>query len=86
VGPGGGTCAAGLIRGSVLQDADVRRRILALTDGITVRIFRLIEAAAIQAIENGEERIRLDSLSDHIVTETLVSISERRARRTTGAN
>lgn len=71
---------------SNLQDADIRRRILALTDGITVRIFRLIETAAIQAIESGKERIDLDSLSDQIVTETLVSISERRSRRAAGAN
>lgn len=71
---------------SNLQDADLRKRILALTDGITVRIFRLIETAAIQAIESGKERIDLDSLSDHIVTETLVSISERRLRRAASAN
>jgi hypothetical protein len=55
-----------------------------LTDGITVRICRLIETAAIQAIETGKERIDLDSLSDHVVTETLVSISERRSRRQVG--
>src|SRR5580658_678638 len=66
---------------SNLRDRDVRRRVLALTDGITVRIFRLIETAAIQAIQSGKERIDLDSLSDQIVTQTLVSISERRSRR-----
>jgi hypothetical protein len=32
----------------------------------------------------GKERIDLDSLSDHVVTETLVSISERRSRRQVG--
>ena len=63
-----------------------RRRILALTDGITVRICRLIEAAAIQAIETGKERIDLHSFTDDVVTETLVSISERRSRRQTGAS
>jgi hypothetical protein len=57
-----------------------------LTDGITVRIFRLIESAAVQAIESGKERIDLDSLSERVVTETLVSISERRSRRPAGAN
>jgi hypothetical protein len=71
---------------SNLRSTDVRRRILALTDGITVRICRLIETAAIQAIETGKEHIDLDSLSDHVVTETLVSISERRSRRPVGAN
>lgn len=69
---------------SNLRGTDVRRRILGLTDGITVRICRLIETAAIQAIETGKERIDLDSLSDHVVTETLVSISERRSRRQVG--
>jgi hypothetical protein len=66
---------------SKLREADVRRRILALTDGITVRIFRLVEIAAIHAIESGKECIDLDSLSDDVVRETLVSISERRSRR-----
>ena len=59
---------------------------LALTDGITVRIFRLIETAAVRAIENGKECIDLDFLSDHVVTQTLVSISERRSRRAVPAN
>jgi hypothetical protein len=71
---------------SNLRDANVRRRILALTDGVTVRIFRLIEAAAIQAIMRGKECIDLDSFSDQVVTETLVSISERRSRRAVGAS
>jgi len=71
---------------SKLRDADVRRRILALTDGITVRIFRLIETVSIRAIESGKERIDLDSLSDQVVTETLVSISERRSRRPVATN
>jgi hypothetical protein len=71
---------------SNLRSTDVRRRILAWTDGITVRICRLIETAAIQAIETGKEHIDLDSLSDHVVTETLVSISERRSRHPVGAN
>jgi hypothetical protein len=34
---------------SQLREADVRRRILALTNGITVSIFRLVEIAAIRA-------------------------------------
>ena len=69
---------------SKLRETDVRRRILALTDGITVRIFRLVEIAAIRAIESGKECIDLDSLSDDVVRETLVSISERRSRRSAG--
>lgn len=69
---------------STLQGAEIRRRILALTNGITVRIFRLIEAAAIDAIESGKEHIDLDSFSRSPVTDTLVSISERRSRRLVG--
>jgi len=70
---------------SNLQDGNVRARILALTDGITGRIFRLIETAAIEAIESGKECIELDALSGATVTETLVSLSERRSRRKVGA-
>jgi Bacterial TniB protein len=71
---------------SSLQGSDTRRRILALTDGITVRICRLIEAAAIQAIETGKEHIDLHSFTDDVVIETLVSISERRSRRQSGVS
>jgi hypothetical protein len=62
----------------------LRSRLLSLTEGVTVRICRLLEAAAIQAIESGCERIDADLLSDELVTHNLVSISDRRVRRTTG--
>ena len=48
----------------------------------TVRICRLLEAAAIQAIEKEHELINLQMLTDDLTTETLVSISDRRSRRT----
>ena len=57
-------------------------RVLVLTEGVTVRICRLLEAAAIQAIEKEHELINLQMLTDDLTTETLVSISDRRSRRT----
>jgi hypothetical protein len=53
-----------------------------LTEGVMVRICRLFEAAAIQAIETEHEHINLQTLTDDLTTETLVSISDRRSRRT----
>jgi hypothetical protein len=53
-----------------------------LTEGVTVRICRLLEAAAIQAIEKEHELINLQMLTDDLTSETLVSISDRRSRRT----
>ena len=47
-----------------------------------VRICRLLEAAAIQAIETEHEHINLQTLMDDLTTETLVSMSDRRSRRT----
>ena len=53
-----------------------------LTEGVTVRICRLLEEAAVQAIASGGERIELETLSEEVVTASLVSISDRRTRRT----
>lgn len=50
-----------LRRPSALHTADVRRRALELTDGVTVRLFRLVESLAIEAIHSGEERITAQS-------------------------
>jgi hypothetical protein len=44
----------------------------------------LIETAAIEAIRSGEERIALALLNDDLVTESLVSIKDRRNRRLSG--
>src|SRR6185312_4124417 len=40
-----------LRRASELRDPKIRNRVLVLTEGVTVRICRLLEAAAIQGIE-----------------------------------
>jgi hypothetical protein len=71
-----------LRRASELRDPKIRNRVLVLTEGVTVRICRLLEAAAIQAIEKEHELINLQMLTDDLTTETLVSISDRRSRRT----
>jgi hypothetical protein len=47
---------------SDLCHPQLRNRLLSLTEGVTVRICRLLEAAAIQAIESGRERIDADLL------------------------
>ena len=71
-----------LRQASELHDGRIRKRVLVLTEGVMVRICRLLEAAAIQAIETEHEHINLQTLTDDLTTETLVSISDRRSRRT----
>jgi hypothetical protein len=66
---------------SDLRDSKVHHRILGLSEGVTVRICRLIEAAATEAIRTGHERIDLALLRGDLVSETLVSIVDRRSRR-----
>jgi len=58
------------------------RQLWRVTEGVMVRICRLLEAAAIQAIETEHEHINLQTLTDDLTTETLVSICDRRSRRT----
>ena len=60
------------------------QRILSLTEGVLGRICRLMETAAIEGIRSGEERISLPLLKDDLVTESLVSIADRRTRRFAG--
>jgi hypothetical protein len=71
-----------LRRASALREARMRKRILQLTEGVTVRVCRLLEEAAVQAIVTGGERIELETLNEEVVTASLVSISDRRTRRT----
>jgi TniB protein len=66
---------------SDLCQPKVRQRILSLTEGVTVRICRVLEAAAIAAITGGAERIDHTSLSDELGARSLVSISDRRRRK-----
>ena len=69
---------------SDFRDPKVHQRILSLTEGVLVRICRLIEKAAIQAIRSGRERIDLACLSEDLVAESLISIADRRSRRVSG--
>lgn len=73
-----------LRRPSSLRDAKVRKRLLAMSDGVTVRICRLLEDAAVMAIKNNVEQIDLDSLDDDLTVQSLASVSDRRKRRATG--
>ena len=70
---------------SELRDPKIHQRILSLTEGVLGRICKLIETAAIEAIRSGEERIALALLNDDLVTESLVSIKDRRNRRFSGS-
>lgn len=66
---------------SDLCQPKIRQRILSLTEGITVRICRVLEAAAIAVITDGTERIGLAALSDELGARSLVSIADRRRRK-----
>jgi hypothetical protein len=68
---------------SEVRDGRLRRRVLGLTEGIMVRICRLMEAVAIQAIETGHERIDLGLLTEDLTAQSLVSMSDRRRPRPT---
>lgn len=63
-----------LRRPSLLDSPDVRRRVLALTQGVTGRIFRLFEAAAIAAIRQGRELLDASSFDDEDLMLPLVSM------------
>jgi hypothetical protein len=66
---------------SEFRDPKVQQRILSLTEGVLGRICRLVETAAVEAIRTGKERIDLSLLKDDLITESLVSIVDRRTRR-----
>jgi len=69
---------------SEFRDPKVHQRVLSLTEGVLGRICGLLETAAIEAIRSGEERICLSLLKEDLVTESLVSIADRRVRRVSG--
>lgn len=73
-----------LRRRSRLRDAKLRKRLLAMTDGVTVRICRLLEDAAVMAINRNIEHIDVYSLHDDLAVQSLASVSDRRERRATG--
>jgi Bacterial TniB protein len=66
---------------SEFRDPKVQQRVLSLTEGVLGRICRLVETAAVEAIRSGKERIDLSLLKDDLITESLVSIVDRRTRR-----
>ena len=66
---------------SDLCEPKIRQRILALTEGVTVRICRVLETAAIAAIRDGTETISLDTFKDSETAAGLVSIADRQRRR-----
>jgi hypothetical protein len=72
-----------LRRSSEFRDVKLHQRVISLTEGVLGRICRLLEAAAVEAIRSGEERICLSLLKEELVTEALVSIADRRNRRAT---
>lgn len=69
---------------SDLCEPKIRQRILALTEGVTVRICRVLEVAAIAAIQDGSEKITIDTFKDSESTVPLVSIADRQRRRGAG--
>jgi replication-associated recombination protein RarA len=74
-----------LRRPSMLDTVEARQRVLALTQGVTGRIFRLIEAAAVTAIRDGREMLDAASFEANDVMLPLVSMyASAGKRRTTG--
>ena len=63
-----------LRRSSDLTSPVCRRLLLDRTDGVTVRIVRLLETLAIDAIRSGKERIDRDSLENIRVPAPLLSM------------
>lgn len=59
---------------SELESPMLRKRLMQLSDGITGRIFRLIEEAAVTAIRSGRERIDEDMFSDENLVPPLASM------------
>jgi len=70
-----------LRRPSDLATAAVRRRVLEMTGGVTVRIFRLIETVAAEAIRDGSERITADSFAAANLVLPLVAMTRQGDRR-----
>jgi len=63
---------------SELDDDMVRTAILKLTEGITVRIVRLLERLAVEAIRSGVERVTLESFTKASTPTPLLSMEHLR--------
>jgi type II secretory pathway predicted ATPase ExeA len=59
---------------SDLENPAVRKRIMQLSEGITGRIFRLIEEAAVMAVKSGRECIDEDTFADDALVPPLASM------------
>lgn len=66
---------------SELDSKDVRKRVLELTDGVTVRICRLIETVAVDAIRSGQEQLDLSSFTSDDLSLPLVSMTMKKPTR-----
>lgn len=66
---------------STLNVPAVRKRVLDMTDGVTVRIFRLIETVAVEAIRNGRECLDESGFTKDNLVLPLVSLTMRANRR-----
>jgi type II secretory pathway predicted ATPase ExeA len=66
-----------LRRKSDLTSSASRRVLLDRTHGVTVRIVRLLEALAVDAVKTGKEQIDLDSLSNLRVSSQLLSMGDQ---------
>lgn len=65
-----------LQRRSDLENSDVRRRLMDLTEGITGRIFRLIEEAAIAAVRSGREMMDRETFAGDALVPPLASMKQ----------
>jgi len=70
-----------LRRPSALETSEVRKRVLELTDGVTVRIFRLIETVAVESIRSGAECITKDSFEADDLVLPLVAMTHNVEKR-----
>jgi type II secretory pathway predicted ATPase ExeA len=66
-----------LRRKSDLTSSASRRVLLDRTHGVTVRIVRLLEALAVDAVKTGKEQIDLNSLSNLQVSSQLLSMGDQ---------
>jgi hypothetical protein len=64
-----------------LETSEVRKRVLELTDGVTVRIFRLIETVAVESIRSGAECITKDSFEADDLVLPLVAMTHNVEKR-----
>lgn len=64
-----------LRRPSALETTAIRKRVLELTGGVTVQIFRLMETVAVEAIRSGVECINPDSFDTDELVLPLVAMT-----------